>query len=80
MRKPAFHHSKSANKRPATLITDLARIDGYERRALSRRRTAVRHLDELRAARPDTGASSEPQATGPQRASSRVGVSWHAAL
>jgi hypothetical protein len=34
----------------AETARDLARIDRYERRALSRRRTAVKHLDELRAA------------------------------
>ena len=40
----------------AALIKNLARLDRYERRALSRRRTAEKHLDELRIAeaRPDT--------------------------
>jgi hypothetical protein len=35
--------------RLAALVISLARPDRYERRALSRRRTAVRRLDELRA-------------------------------
>ena len=50
---------KQARDRLATLLRDLARIDRYERRALSRRRTAVKQLEELRAseARLDTSAS-----------------------
>ncbi len=73
---------KMAIQALAALIKDLARLDRYERRALSRRRTAVQRLDDLRAAeaRPDTEAPSGAAGGASRRASSRVGVGWPAAL
>ena len=60
-RKTMREHERSERRREAEGLTslshDLARLDRYERRALSRRRTAVRRLDELRA---ETTGRSRP--------------------